>query len=57
MAVVNGIVRTVAEAAAGTVEATGATAGSVLASASALSNQFDHPGAEVESFLASVRAA
>ncbi|GJE13047.1 hypothetical protein FOHLNKBM_4107 [Methylobacterium longum] len=53
----NGIVRTVAEAAAGTVEATGATAGSVLASASALSNQFDHPGAEVESFLASVRAA
>ncbi len=52
-----GIVHTVAEAAAGTVEATGTSAGGVLTSASELSVAFDHFGTEVGRFLASGRAA
>ncbi|MGU3466339.1 methyl-accepting chemotaxis protein [Methylobacterium sp. C33D] len=52
-----GAVSTTIAAAASTVEATGATAGSVLASASALSDEFDRLGREVDGFLASVRAA
>ncbi len=64
------IVRTVAQAAQGTgavtgtiagvagaVEETGAAASQVLGAASALSRQSDHLNAEVERFLATVRAA
>jgi methyl-accepting chemotaxis protein len=69
-AAADGIVRTVAEAAAGTgavsttiaavagaVEATGAKAGSVLASAADLTTELDQLGTEVGRFLATVRAA
>ena len=64
------IVRNVAHASAGTgevtaniagvagaVEETGAAAAQVLASASELSRQSEHLGAEVHRFLATVRAA
>ena len=52
-----GSVSTTVSAMAGTVEATGTTASSVLDSASELSVDFDTLGQEVGRFLASVRAA
>jgi methyl-accepting chemotaxis protein len=52
-----GVVSTTISAAADTVEATGATASRVLASASGLSLECDHLATEVERFLTSVRAA